>query len=353
MPLLCVALVVACAGPPAAPPSPAQPPVSAAVPAPSAAAEPGAAAAPDTRPSDRRGPPERAVMALASTTAILLPHKLAEAKGFFLARGLDMQVTVMRSDVVAAAMGSGESDFAGQLPAAIRYRLAGMPITIISAVVGRSTRQLIAQPQFASVAELRGKVIVTGALAGTDAVVLRRMLQFYGLDPENDVTILSVGDVPGRFVALQTGRAEAAVFSVGDVVHARDLGLRTLASAADMVDMPENGVSVTDQKLTQRPDHVKAVLHAMLDSVAFIVREPLEAARVLAEWTGVDERSALLQIEALAPTLSRDLTTTDEGLRQVVEAEKASAGVTREVPLSEVANFTLLHEVLRERGMRP
>jgi NitT/TauT family transport system substrate-binding protein len=292
-------------------------------------------------------------MALAATTAILLPHKLAEAKGFFLARGVDMQVMLMRSDVLAAAMGSGESDYSGQLPAAIRYRLAGMPITIIGTVVGRSTRQLVSQPHYNAVSELKGKVIVTGALAGTDTYVLRRMLRFHGLDPDGDVTILAAGDVPGRWATLQTGRAEGAVFSVGDLVQARELGMKVLASAADSVDMPENGISVTDQKLIEQPHQVKAVLHAMLDSVAFIEREPVESARVLAEWTGVDERQALLQIEALAPTLSRDLTTTDEGLRQVIEAERTAASVTREVLISEVANFSLLQEVLRERSARP
>jgi ABC-type nitrate/sulfonate/bicarbonate transport system substrate-binding protein len=84
------------------------------------------------------------------------------------------------------------------------------------------------------------------------------------------------------------------------VVQARELGMKVLASAADSVEMPENGISVTDQKLSEQPHQVKAVLHAMLDSVAFIEREPVESARVLAAWTGVDERQALLQIEALA-----------------------------------------------------
>jgi len=39
-------------------------------------------------------------------------------------------------------------------------------------------------------------------------------------------------------------------------------------------------------------------------------------------------------------------------VRQTIDAERGAAGITREVAVSEVADFRLLHEVLRERGLR-
>jgi hypothetical protein len=42
----------------------------------------------------------------------------------------------------------------------------------------------------------------------------------------------------------------------------------------------------------------------------------------------------------------------EAGIRDVIEAEKASAGVTRDIPPSELVDFRLLQEVQRERGMR-
>jgi NitT/TauT family transport system substrate-binding protein len=292
------------------------------------------------------------IVGLPSTTTIFLPHKLAEAKGLYLARGLDAEVMVMKSEAVVAAIASGEVDFSGQFATAVRQRLAGIPIMAVGAVIGRSTRQLIAQPQYSSVSELKGKVVVGSSAGGTDTYVMKHLLRFYGLDPDRDVTILTAGDMPARWAAIQSGRADAAVFTVGDVVQARELGLKILAQAADVVDIPENGVAVSDRKLADRPDQVKALLHAMIDAIAFVEREPSESARVLAEWIGVDERQALAQIEALLPSLSRDLTVSDEGLRQTIEAEKSAAGITRDVPPSEVATFALLQEVLRERAAR-
>jgi hypothetical protein len=90
----------------------------------------------------------------------------------------------------------------------------------------------------------------------------------------------------------------------------------------------------------------------MLDTVDYIIRDPQGAARGMAEWTGIPERQALLQIEALQPVLARDLLPSDEGLREVIEAERVAAGVTREVAPSEVTSFALLQEVLRERAGR-
>src|SRR5215216_4605553 len=135
---------------------------------------------------------------------------------------------------------------------------------------------------------------------------MKHLLRFYGLDPDRDVTMLNAGDMPARWAAIQSGRADAAVFTVGDVVQAKDLGLKVLAQAADVVDIPENGVAVADGKLADRPDQVKAMLNAMID----------------------------------------------EGLRQTIDAEKSAAGITRDVPPDEVASFELLQEVLRERAAR-
>jgi ABC-type nitrate/sulfonate/bicarbonate transport system substrate-binding protein len=271
-------------------------------------------------------------------------------KGFFLAHGLDVQPMVSTSNVEAAALASGELDFSGQFPAAIRQRLAGLGVLPVAAVVAHSTRHLLAMPGYNTVQDLRGKTLLGSSPAGTDTQVLRRMLAVLGLDPDRDVNVLNAGDAPGRWAVLQSGNAEGVLFSGGDVLVAHEMGMKTLARAADVLDMPENGLSVSDRKLAEQPELVKRALRALLDAVSFIEREPAEAARILAQWTGVEERQALPQIELLLPALSPDLTVAESAVREVIEAEKASAGITRDVPVSEMSNFTLLQEVLRERG---
>src|SRR5581483_3868201 len=334
--LLLAAALVACAAPvrPAASTAPA----AASAPVPAAGAAPA-------------GPPERTTLMVATTSSVFLPHKLAEVKGFYLAQGLNTEVIVTSSNVQAAAVATGDVDFSGQLPAAIRQRLAGLPMVGTAAVVGHSTRELVALPQYSAIAELRGKTLTGSSPAGSDTQVLRRVLSFYGLDPDNDVTILNAGDVPARWAAIQSGHAEGGLFAGGDVLKAHELGLRTLAKAADVIDMPENGLAVSERKLAEQPDQIKRALRALLDSVTFVVNEPAEAARVLADWVGIDERAARAQLDALIPALSRDLTVSDVQLQAVIDAERASAGIEREFGPTDVANFTLLHEVLRERGL--
>src|SRR5262249_49926349 len=155
---------------------------------------------------------------------------------------------------------------------------------------------------------------------------------------------LNAGDMPARWAAIQSGRADAAVFTVGDVVQARELGLKVLAQAADVVDIPENGVAGADGKLAQPARPGEAMRDAMTAAIAYIAQEPGDSARVLADWIGVEESQTLLQIEAMLPSFSRDLTVSDEGLRQTIDAEKSAAGITRDVPPDEVASFGLLQE---------
>jgi NitT/TauT family transport system substrate-binding protein len=336
--------LLACAAPPRPPGSEAP-----AGPAPAGGAAPAAAPAAPQAPS---APPDKITVMISVTSSGFLPHKVAEQRGFFLANGLDAQVIQAASNVSAAAIATGEAEFTGQFPAAIRQRLAGLPILPVAAVVARSTRWLVAMPQYNSVQDLRGKIVLGSSPAGSDTVILRRVLAFHGLDPDRDVTLVHAGDAPARWASIQSGQADAVMFAGGEVLKAREYGMKLLASAAEVIDMPENGLTVNERRLAEQPDLVKRALRALLDAVAFVEREPAEAAKVLAEWTGVDERTAQGEVELLLPALARDLLPSDAGLRDVIEAEKASAGITREIAPSEVTDFTLLHEVLRERGLR-
>jgi NitT/TauT family transport system substrate-binding protein len=352
--LLLVAALGACATParPAGSTAPAFGGQSAPAAAPAGQVAPVSQTAPAAAPAAPAGPPERTTLMVASTSSVFLPHKLAQVKGLYLAQGLDTEVIVTSSNVQAAAVATGDVDFSGQLPAAIRQRLAGLPMVGTAAVVGHSTRHLVAWPRYGSIQELRGKTLTGSSPAGTDTQVLRRVLSFHGIDPDNDVSILNAGDVPARWAALQSGHAEGGLFAGGDVLKAHEVGMRTLAKAADVIDMPENGLAVSERKLAEQPEQVKKALRSLLDSVTFVTREPGEAARVLAEWVGLDEPAARAQIDALLPALSRDLTISDAQLQAVIDAERASASIEREFGPADVANFTLLHEVLRERGLR-
>jgi NitT/TauT family transport system substrate-binding protein len=345
--LLVCAVLVACAAPARPAPAPASAPAGQSAPVTVAGQS-----VPAAVPALTAGPPEHTTLMVSTTSSVFLPHKLAEVKGMYLAQGLDTEVIVTSSNVQAAAVATGDVDFSGQLPAAIRQRLAGLPMVGTAAVVGHSTRQLVALPQYGTVNELRGKTLTGSSPAGSDTQVLRRVLSFYGLDPDNDVSILNAGDVPARWAAIQSGNAEGGLFAGGDVLKAQELGLRTLVKAADVIDMPENGLAVSERKLAEQPEQVRRALRALLDAVTFVIREPAEASRVLADWVGLDERAARAQIDALLPALSPDLTIGDPQLQAVIDSERAAAGIERDFGPADVANFTLLHEVLRERGLR-
>ena len=339
--LLLPALLLGCA--PSAPQAPAS--SGASGPAQPAGQASGAPAAPTA-------PLQKATMMIASTSGVFLPHKIAETKGFFQANGLDTQVIQTASNVQAAAVVSGEAEFSGQFAAAIRQRMGGLEIVPVAAAVARSTRWLIARPQYNSVQELRGKIVLGSSPAGSDTMVLRRVLSFHGLDPDRDVEILHAGDVPARWASIQSGNADAVMFSGGEVLRAQEVGLKALASAAEVIDMPDNGIAVTDRRIGENPDLIKRAIRALMDAVAFQLDQPAEAAKVLAQWTDTEENLARQEVDLLAPALARDLMPSENGVRDVIAAEAASAGVTRDISPNEMTSFALLQEVKRERGMR-
>src|SRR5438067_9644511 len=111
----------------------------------SAAPEPAASASAPT------GPPEHVTLALPSVAGVFIPHVLAQQKGFFREEGLDVELPVMRSNLVTAGLASGEADYSGQFGPTVRDVLAGMPFRLVGAVVDKSTRWIMVTPEIRSV----------------------------------------------------------------------------------------------------------------------------------------------------------------------------------------------------------
>jgi NitT/TauT family transport system substrate-binding protein len=279
------------------------------------------------------------------------PFPLAQKKGFLKEEGFEAEIIRMSSTVQVAALTSGEADYVTGM-SALRGAIQGLPLKVTASYIKGSTQTLIARGDIKSVRELKGKTVVIGTPGGSPDRHARLMLKHFGLEPDKDVKFASGGLTEGRLARLQQGLIDATVVPVPLDLQARKLGLNVLARAYEIFTYPEGGLVTTTKKIREKPDEVKRVIRAGIKASRYIRTNRDGTIQFLMEWQRIDKEIATGTYEYLSKAINDDGSVSESGLRMIVEEIKELAKVHREIPLSEVADFSILSEAQKELGIK-
>jgi ABC-type nitrate/sulfonate/bicarbonate transport system substrate-binding protein len=295
---------------------------------------------------------ERVVFALPSVSGNYAPQMLAVQKGFFREEGLEVELPVMRSQLIATGLPIGEIDYAGSFSPSVRNTLAGLPLRIVAGTA-RGNRWMVVAPGIQSMEQLRGKAVVsTGIGSGTyNAAMLA--LEHFGVDTKTEMTWVSAPGTSERLLAIQQGAAQAGAFTVSEVPQARALGLVPLVNLEEIVPLPEGGIATTVRKLETQRDQVKRLTRAMLRALQFIKTDREGSLPAFMEVLGVNREEAGLAYDGIADAFIADGTVSERSLRFTIDAEKDQLQIAEDIPFSRVTDFSVLYELLAEQGITP
>ena len=125
-----------------------------------------------------------------------------------------------------------------------------------------------------------------------------------------------------------------------------------MSRAGDILRFPYNGLAASIKKLQDRPDEVKRVIRAIVKANGFIRRNRDGAIQVLVNWTKTKPEFAEAAYDSTVNAFSQDGTIPEDGLRIVVDTFRKSLNISRQVPLSEVSDSTILIDAQRELGIK-
>jgi ABC-type nitrate/sulfonate/bicarbonate transport system substrate-binding protein len=154
---------------------------------------------------------DRITAAITNPTAFDWDSFVAEDRGFFSRENLDVGITYMAPDLPVKALVAGTVDIAksgthfGILAAA-----RGADLRIVAGSIYGYPYDLISQPRFQSLAELKGQKIAGASPASVTTVIFRDLLVRQGIRPA-DYSMLWVGGSPERFQAMHSGQVAASV----------------------------------------------------------------------------------------------------------------------------------------------
>jgi len=283
----------------------------------------------------------------ASSTAL----PLAQNKGFFREEGLQAEIIRMSSTVAAAALASGEADYVIGM-SALRGAIQGLPLKVVASYIQGSTQTLVARSDIKNVSELRGRTITIGTPGGSPDRHARLMIKHFGLQPDRDVKFASGGLTEGRLARLQQGLIDATVVPVPLDLQAKKLGLNVLARAYEIFTYPEGGLVTTTMKIKGSPDEVKRVIRAGIKASRYIKANRDATIQFLMEWQRIDKEIATGTYEYLSKATNESGSLSEDGFRLMIEEIKELAKVSRDIPLTELADLSILRAAQKELGIR-
>ena len=272
---------------------------------------------------------------------------LALEKKFFEQEGLQVELISIASNRGIAAMIGGDIDYSTASSTGLRAGLQGLPVKILMFYVRRPYHAIVGQKDMKSIQDLRGKIVATSGPVGAAYYIPRAILEHNGLNPDRDVKLISVGggDITERLLQLERQHFDATVLSPPLLFIAEDKGYPILGTAADFLELPQQGITATKQKLESNPEEVKKVLGIFLRTLRFVQERKKETVDFMRRWLKIDERVADKRYGMVLQTFSWNGEVGPKAVEESISLAKKEAKITREVPANELLDFGLLREV--------
>ena len=302
------------------------------------------------------GPPagalDRIRIAISNPNMPNLTAAVAQKKGFFKDENIDAEIIRMNPNVAISALATGDVDYCQLFGAVVGGAIAGLPVRIVAGFLDNWPMTLIAQPEYKSLKDLRGKTLGISSFGATPDVGARLMLKQAGIDPEKDIKVLALGSDAARITALKQRVVDVVVISPPADTQMEKQGYRILARAYELFSFPYLGLGTHLKKIKERPGEIRRAVKATVRANRFIRNNRDDAVRVLVDWGKVERDYAYASYDALRNLFNADGNVPEDGLKLVIDQARRSAKVTREVTNGEVADLTFLREAQAELGIR-
>ena len=278
---------------------------------------------------------------------------LAQQKGFFKEEGFDAEIVQITGPSGRSALMSGDIDYYTTIAFIVQSAIVGLPVRVIAAYVNCPPFVLMSRPELKSAQDLKGKTMGIGAPPGSSPDVIAKLsLKHLGLNPDKDVKYVYLNSHERTYLALEQGLYAAGLIPPPFDFKGAKLGLNSLARAAEILTYPEDGLIATVKKIKEKPDEVKRVIRAGIKANRYIRTQREGTIQFLMAWQKVDRETATANYDSAVRSFNDDGSLPEAGLRLIIDEARKTAKVEREIPLTNVADLSILREAQKELGIR-
>jgi NitT/TauT family transport system substrate-binding protein len=303
-------------------------------------------------PAPAQEKPEKARVAVATSSMAFLVPFIAKDRGFYLKQGAEVELIQMRPNIAVAALLSGDIDYIELIGSAIRSAARGLPIRAISTSIKSPFFSIIAQNKFKSVKDLKGATIGIASIGGTNHISTRLTLKEFGLDPEKDVKLIAIGDEKLIYDAFKIGRTEAVVLAPPYSIQLKREGFPILANTAQYVTIPFSGLGTTLDRIKSNRAQIKKLLKAEIEALRYLRDNPAGTVEVIRKRFSMDDKTARESYDVVVDAFSRDGRVPLDGVDILLQIEKDQKLIPTTVTPQMVVDASLVEETLKEMGAK-
>ena len=282
-----------------------------------------------------------------------LPVVVAMRNGYFRTEGLEIQKIQIQPNIAVRALLTGEVDFNLGWEASLRAAMSGMPVKMIAALASRPLHVLISRPEIRAGTDLKGKALGVDSSLSTTGFLSRVAARYLGVEPQKDVDIVESGSTMLRLEALRTGDIHATVVDVAVAIKAEEDGFKQLLHVGNIIDFPTFGVAVTTTKLATYREGIKRFLRATLRGARFITRNRIDTIRIIQSYLKTTSSLAAKSYDSAVRSFTEDGLISDRALALSVRRARDEVPFTSDSLLSQVADWSVLREIMAERRKIP
>ena len=290
----------------------------------------------------------------AGYTITALPLLAAKEWGFFSANDLDMELILMQSSIVPAALSQGDIDYqAGVGPASVNATLSGFPTRAIWFSSDRISYWLMSKPPFKTIDSLKGKKIAVSGLGGTIHVAMNMALEKAGANPKDFVLVSIPGQQIQILYSLESGFVDGAMMSPPVTFGAQKKGFNKLLDVGAMVEMPGGGLTALVKTIQERPVETKRVIRSLQQAKDEIKKSKPKTVELITKLLKMDKEAAGETYDQFLTTLSPTGIPSRIGMDTLVKAVQSQGRHgERKVAFNEIADDRLATEVAKELGYK-
>ena len=265
-----------------------------------------------------------------------LPIFAAQAKGFYVRRGLDVEIKFTpNSDELRNGLAEGRYQIAhSAVDNAFALKDANVDIAV---VLGgdNSFNHLVVQPEIQSLADVKGKTVAVDAVDTAYAFQLYEMLRQKGLN-KGDYEVKPIGGTGSRLEAMTKDKTMVgAMLNPPFSIRAEKAGLKDMGTAAAALGAYQGtSAFVLRSWAGANADTLVKYLEAYIEGLrwSFDAKNRAEAVSLLVERLKLPEDIAALSYDSTKSDFNRDGAIDMDGMRNVLKLRAQFEGGTPATP---------------------
>ena len=269
-------------------------------------------------------------------------------RGFYRDEGIDLVYVSLRADLGIKALLSGDIDYSYSTGTIIRGAILGLPVRNLSFDFSRVLHALMSRPDIPNAAALKGKRVGVSSFGATGDLAARVGLRSLGLDPEKDVTIITLGTDTLRHAALIAGTVQATHMPVPLNIQLKKEGYHELVYAGKILQRPLTGLATSVEKIQKNPGQVQRMVRAFVRATRALKTERASFIVFAQKKYGYSKDVMEEAYKYLIDALSQDGFVDDSSLQAAIDEAKSLAKITKPVSQSDVVDYSFLRAATKK-----